>query len=181
MSLLDCVRCVGNLISGNIACEACASGADILLCPTCIKKAIDSYRSCVQCAGVSLERLLQSLGIGRKNVACKQSASQKVQGAVGLCCSAVQQGALIPPAAGTTLPVYVAGSLASYCASHPGDCAQVTSASGKCGTCAIVGSKSSKHPGKPVLRYIPGGPGCPSSQFSCCVQNCGTTGTVCSL
>jgi hypothetical protein len=167
VSFFDCVKCVGNLVQADIACEACASGADILLCPACIEKVIRAYRSCVQCAGVALERVLQSLGIGKRKMACTTTHTSKVQGA-GLCCAAVTAGRLTPPPAGTTLPVYSKGQSASYCAAHPQDCATVSDSAGHCGTCMIVGSKSATHPGKPVLKFIHGGPSCPSSSTGCC-------------
>lgn len=90
----------------------------------------------------------------------------KVQGA-GLCCSAVQAGLLTPPPPGTLLPQYVPGSSGTYGA---GRITQVTDARGHCASCLIVGSKSRKHPGKPVLLFIEGGPGCPTSGTGCCAM-----------
>lgn len=98
-------------------------------------------------------------------MACTTTHSSKVQGA-GLCCAALQQGKLIAPAPGTVLGPYVAGTAASY--SIGTNAAIVTTATNHCGTCLIVGSKNKKHPGRPVLKFINGGPGCPSSSTGCC-------------
>ena len=98
-------------------------------------------------------------------MACNTTHSQKVQGA-GLCCQAVQSGALTPPPPGTTLPTYVTGS---HGAGIPaGRITTVTDSLGHCASCMIVGSKSPKHPGRPVLKYIRGGPACPSATTGCC-------------
>jgi hypothetical protein len=34
----------------------------------------------------------------------------------------------------------------------------------------IVGSSSRSHPGKPVLKFIRGGPGCPTGGSGCCAM-----------
>lgn len=90
----------------------------------------------------------------------------RVQGA-GLCCQQVQAGALTPPPPGTILPVYTPGSAASLPA---GRRVQVVDSAGHCATCMIVGSKSKKHPGRPVLEFIRGGPGCPTAGTGCCAM-----------
>jgi hypothetical protein len=90
----------------------------------------------------------------------------RVQGA-GKCCQLVQSGQLVPPPAGTTLPAYTPGSSGTLPANRR---AQTTDAAGHCATCMIVGSSSRKHPGKPVLRFIRGGPGCPTSGTGCCAM-----------
>jgi hypothetical protein len=97
-------------------------------------------------------------------MACVNTHSTKVQGA-GLCCTAVQSGLLTPPAPGVILPQYAPGQAATL---PPGRITQVTDAGGHCASCMIVGSSSKKHPGKPVLKFIRGGPTCPSSGTGCC-------------
>lgn len=106
--------------------------------------------------------------IGTVNLpmACNTTHSSKVAGA-GLCCNAVQQGLLTPPAPGTTLPVYTPGSSGTL---PPGRAVTVSDTAGHCGTCMIVGSSSRKHPGKPVLKYIRGGFGCPTAGTGCCAM-----------
>lgn len=101
--------------------------------------------------------------IGGSTVACINKHTSKVPGA-GLCCAQVNSGALRTTA--TTLPPYAAGELATNPTLFPH--VMVTTASGKCGTCLIVGSKNAKHPGKPVLKFVPGGPGCPTTTTGCC-------------
>lgn len=103
---------------------------------------------------------------GGGNVACNTTHSSKVQGA-GICCAAVQSGALTVPPPGTTLPAYTPGQAATLPA---GRRTQVVDAGGHCSTCMIVGSSSRKHPGRPVLRFIRGGPGCPTSGTGCCAM-----------
>jgi len=90
----------------------------------------------------------------------------KVQGP-GVCCQAVASGALTKPPTGTTLPPYFPGQWQSLPA---GRITQVTTASGQCASCMIVGSTSKKHPGKPVLKFIHGGPGCPVAGSGCCAM-----------
>lgn len=103
---------------------------------------------------------------GGANVACTTThrVSSNVQGA-GLCCQAVQSGLLTPPPKGTTLPVYTPGSASTLPA---GRITVVTDAAGHCASCMIVGSASKKHPGRPVLKFIRGGPSCPSATGGCC-------------
>lgn len=108
--------------------------------------------------------------IGGGQVACNNTHSSKVQGP-GTCCLAVQSGALIPPAPGTTLPVYTPGQAYTL---PPGRIATVTDSAGHCASCMIVGSKSTKHPGRPVLKYIRGGPSCPTSGQGCCTLQGGS-------
>lgn len=98
---------------------------------------------------------------GGSAMACVNTHSSKVPGA-GLCCNAVAQGLLILPPGTATLPVYTPGSEASF--PH----VQVTDAGNHCATCMIVGSRSAKHPGRPVLKFIRGGLGCPSTRTGCC-------------
>lgn len=105
---------------------------------------------------------------GGSNMACQTTHSGgRVQGA-GLCCAAVQAGALTPPPAGTTLPIYVKGSKGAGLPA--GRVTQVTDSKGDCATCMIVGSKSPAHFGKPVLKFIRGGPGCPTGGSGCCAM-----------
>jgi len=115
--------------------------------------------------GTAIVNFINSLSSGGgSNVACNSTHSSKVQGP-GTCCLAVQSGALIPPAPGTILPVYTPGSAGTL---PPGRIAQVTDSAGHCASCMIVGSSSAKHRGRPVLKYIRGGPTCPTSQAGCC-------------
>jgi hypothetical protein len=107
---------------------------------------------------------------GGSPVACNNTHSSKVQGP-GTCCLAVQSGALIPPAPGTTLPVYSPGQAYTL---PPGRIATVTDSAGHCASCMIVGSRSTKHPGRPVLKYIRGGPSCPTSGQGCCTLQGGS-------
>ena len=86
--------------------------------------------------------------------------STKVQGA-GLCCSAVANGSLVKPPGTTTLPQYTPGAALQF--PH----VLVQTVNGHCGNCLIVGSKAKAHPGKPVLKFIPGGPGCPGGSGCC--------------
>jgi hypothetical protein len=105
--------------------------------------------------------------LGGNTMPCNTTHSGgRVQGA-GKCCQLVQSGQLVPPPAGTTLPAYTPGSSGTLPANRR---AQTTDASGHCSTCMIVGSSSRKHPGKPVLRFIRGGPGCPTSGTGCCAM-----------
>lgn len=98
---------------------------------------------------------------GGTAMACVNTHSSKVPGA-GLCCNAVAQGLLILPPGTATLPVYTSGSESNF--PH----VQVTDAGGHCATCMIVGSRSAKHPGRPVLKFIRGGLGCPTTRTGCC-------------
>lgn len=105
--------------------------------------------------------LLQTL-LGGTSMACTPKHSAKVAGN-GVCCAQVASGALATTA--LTLPQYNPGGLGTNpTLPH----VQVTSTTGRCGTCWIAGSKSPKHPGKPVLKYTPGGPGCPTTSTGCC-------------
>ncbi len=99
-------------------------------------------------------------------MACVTTHSSKVQGA-GLCCAAVQSGALTPPPPGTTLPVYTPGQAYTL---PPGRITTVTDSAGHCASCMIVGSSSRKHPGRPVLKFIRGGPSCPTAGTGCCAM-----------
>lgn len=49
-----------------------------------------------------------------------------------------------------------------------GDTAKVTDKKGHCGTCEIVPSKSAKHTGRPVFKFVRGGQLCPTSVKGCC-------------
>jgi hypothetical protein len=89
-----------------------------------------------------------------------QKHSSRVAGP-GLCCSKVGQPGFLAPPAGTVLTQFTPGSELNF------EHIQVTDAGGHCGTCLIVGSKSPKHPGRPVFKYVRGGPGCPTTS-SCC-------------
>jgi hypothetical protein len=87
------------------------------------------------------------------NMACVDRHSGTVQGP-GLCCQQVASGAL-PRTIGAAV--------------------LVTDSGGHCGHCMVVGSKSKKHPGVPVLAYRRGNPlgttGCPISSRGCCALN----------
>lgn len=101
---------------------------------------------------------------GAIKVACTTTHSTQVAGA-GTCCAQVQSGALRATAA--TYPVYTAGyNWASNPSNFPH--VQVVDSKGNCATCSIVGSKSTKHPGRPVLHFQRGGPGCPTTSRGCC-------------
>ncbi len=94
-------------------------------------------------------------------------SSTRVQGP-GLCCAQVGvAGGLVAPPAGTTLPAYIPGQ-ADAGQIPAGRIVQVTDAGGHCASCMIVGSKSKKHPGKPVLMFVRGGPACPTAGTGCC-------------
>ena len=94
-------------------------------------------------------------------------SSQKVQGP-GLCCAQVGvAGGLVAPPPGTILPTYQPGQ-ADAGTIPAGRIVQVTDAAGHCASCMIVGSKSKKHPGKPVLMFVRGGPACPTAGTGCC-------------
>lgn len=105
---------------------------------------------------------------GTGPMACTTTHSSKVQGA-GLCCTEVSAGRLVPPPPGTTLPVYNPGD-ADAGRIPAGRISQVTDAAGHCASCMIVGSTSKKHPGKPVLKFVRGGPTCPTSSTGCCAM-----------
>jgi hypothetical protein len=110
--------------------------------------------------------------LGGNTMACTTTHSgPRVQGA-GTCCAAVQSGALQRPPAGTILPPYVAGSHGAGLPAGRSTQVNIITAAGvsECGTCMIVGSKSTKHPGKPVLKFIRGGPGCPVGGSGCCAM-----------
>lgn len=77
---------------------------------------------------------------------CTNMHSTQTQGP-GLCCSQIASGALAPTI---------------------GASVQVTTATGKCGTCSVVPSRSKKHAGKPRLQFHFGGPLCPSTSRGCC-------------
>jgi hypothetical protein len=114
-------------------------------------------------------RLYESLFGGKPIMPCVTThrTSGKVQGP-GLCCSQVGvAGGLVAPPAGTTLPQYLAGQ-ADAGQIPAGRIVGVTTATGKCGSCMVVGSSSKKHLGKPVLKFIPGGPTCPTAGTGCC-------------
>lgn len=103
--------------------------------------------------------------LGGTPMACANTHSSKVQGA-GLCCAQVGVG-LTPPPPGTLLPAYQAGQ-ADAGAIPAGRIVQVTDSGGHCASCMIVGSTSRKHPGKPVLKFLRGGPSCPTAGTGCC-------------
>jgi hypothetical protein len=109
---------------------------------------------------------------GGSNMPCATTHSgPRVQGA-GTCCAAVQSGALTPPPAGTILAPYVKGSHGAGLPAGRSTQVNIITASGnsECGTCMIVGSRSTSHPGKPVLKFIRGGPGCPTGGSGCCAM-----------
>jgi hypothetical protein len=111
---------------------------------------------------------IAALGGGTGTMAggqCVASHSIKTPGA-GLCCQQVGVG-LTPPPAGTILPPYVAGQ-ANAGQIPAGRIVTVTDAGGHCASCMIVGSTSAKHRGKPVLKFVRGGPACPAAHTGCC-------------
>jgi len=87
--------------------------------------------------------------------------STKVQTA-GLCCSHVGVDLINTPG---PIPPYTKGGLSTNPTSWPH--VMVTRSDGKCGTCLIVGSRNAAHPGKHVLKFVPGGPGCPGVGGCC--------------
>lgn len=106
------------------------------------------------------------------SMACTTTHSgPKVQGP-GTCCAAVQSGALTKPPAGTILPPYVTGSKGGGLPAGRSTMVTIIDSRGisECGTCMIVGSKSAKHPGRPVLKFVRGGPGCPVGGSGCCAM-----------
>lgn len=127
-----------------------------------------AFNSCVACCiktGLGPALQTPSICAGGSNVACTNTHSAKTQGP-GICCQALSSGALQVPPPGTTLSPYTPGSAAQLMAQ--GRATTVTDSAGHCGTCMIVGSTSRKHPGKPALKFIRGGPSCPSSATGCC-------------
>jgi hypothetical protein len=138
-----------------------AAYEEAVLFSTAAAAAINQAIACIRA-------FITSLGSGGTQMACQTTHSGgRVQGA-GLCCAAVQAGALTPPPAGTTLPIYVKGSKGAGLPA--GRVTQVTDSKGDCATCMIVGSKSTAHFGKPVLKFIRGGPGCPTGGSGCCAM-----------
>jgi hypothetical protein len=97
---------------------------------------------------------------------CVQKHSGGMVPGAGLCCAQVGVG-LTPPPPGTKLAPYVAGQ-ADAGQIPAGRIVQVTDAGGHCASCMIVGSTSKKHPGKPVLKFVRGGPLCPTAGTGCC-------------
>jgi hypothetical protein len=166
VSLLECVSCITNLFGADASCEACAAG-DVLVCPTCLYELARAYQRCTSCADQLWASVVNALGLGGKlNMACTTTHSGGKLPGAGLCCTAVQQGQLVAPPAGTILPVYQPGQSAAVFAA--GRAVAVSDVNQKCGTCMIVGSSSRKHQGRPVLKFIHGGAQCPSSTTGCC-------------
>lgn len=158
MSLLQDVECAIAIF--NIASAEIDAGVDGDAAVASAQR-----NSSFICTGLPQFSLATLIAYLRSNhVACTTYHSAKTQGP-GTCCLAVQSGALTPPPAGTILPVYTPGSAASL---PIGRIAQVTDSAGHCASCMIVGSSSRKHPGRPVLKYIRGGPSCPTSSQGCC-------------
>jgi len=132
--------------------------------------AIDCWSAFASLILYEVVRAYMQSFIGGTNMACSPTHSTRTPGA-GLCCTAVTQGLLHPPPPGTILPVPVGpGSLTAYCLANPAQCAVVTTAKGHCAHCMIVGSRSVAHPGKPVLKFMYGGPTCPSTVTGCCAM-----------
>jgi hypothetical protein len=145
VSLLDCVKCVQNVVAGDLACEACSTGA-VLSCPTCVYEVTRAYQNCTSCADQVIADVLAALGVPHPMATCADTHSSKVQGA-GLCCAAVASGQLGKTIGSTTL---------------------VTTANGKCAHCNVVAGKGKRTFGKPVLQFRFGGPGCPTAGTGCC-------------
>lgn len=161
MSVRSCITCVVDIIELQVACELCQAG-DFIQCAQCIREAYTAWTRCTACVDTVWDtiKLAVEQFLGVKPMACVNTHSTKVQG-LSVCCAQVGTG-LLPPPPGTILPVYTPGSEASF--QH----VQVTDGGGHCGTCMIVGSKSKKHPGTPVLKFIRGGIGCPTTRTGCC-------------
>lgn len=78
---------------------------------------------------------------------CTNTKTVQVQGE-GLCCKAVSTGRL---------------------GKNIGDSVQVSTASGRCGTCSVEAStRKGAQPGEKRLRFKFGGVGCPSKRTGCC-------------
>lgn len=138
-----------------------------LLLLTTIKNSATAFSVNAAAALNSMIACVRSfIGSGNMAGVCSPTHSVKTQGA-GLCCAAVAAGQLVKPPAGTTLPVYTPGAAASL---PTGRIAQVTDSGGHCASCMIVGSSSRKHFGKPVLKFIRGGPGCAVAGSGCCAM-----------
>lgn len=107
-------------------------------------------------------QIIQLIGGGSNMPACTTThrTSTKVQGA-GVCCALVGT-TLIPVPGQATYPVYSAATAPTL--PH----APAANSLGQCGTCYIAGSKSPKHPGKPILKFIRGGVSCPTTGTGCC-------------
>lgn len=174
MSIASCFECVVQEALAGVECSTCLAAGfvpgnlpDVFVCLDCFYRAFREFQACAECVGVAwreIRNLLEKQPQENQNMPCVSTHSSKVQGA-GLCCQAVTSGALQPPPPGTTLPVYQPGG--SFLL-PPGRITQVVDASGHCSSCMIVGSSSKKHPGRPVLKFIRGGPGCPSGTGACC-------------
>ena len=114
-----------------------------------------------------IRAFIASLGGGGTMAACASTHSGKVQGA-GLCCAQIGvAGGLVAQPPGTTLPTYTPGQARAGTIPQ-GRIVQVTDAAGHCASCMIVGSTSKKHPGQPVLKFVRGGPACPTAGTGCC-------------
>jgi hypothetical protein len=179
MSILDCALCLWEGGKGLATCELCAAAegaVGIVSCLFCLWDLFDLQRSCSACADVTFPQFqlwltepsnqLQLVAAIGGNMPCSTTHSTKVQGA-GLCCAAVASGALTPPPPGTILPAYTPGQASTL---PPGRITTVTDSGGHCASCMIVGSRSAKHPGRPVLKFIRGGPSCPTAGTGCCAM-----------
>lgn len=171
MSITSCLSCVATILKVNANCAGCVASegflppiGDPLICGECLLELASAVLSCTECAEFTYQEVKQFIEEEIEEMACTTYHTTKTQGA-GLCCQAVQSGALTPPPIGTILPAYTPGSAATL---PVGRIVQVTDAGGHCASCMIVGSKSTKHPGRPVLKYIRGGPTCPTATQGCC-------------
>lgn len=174
MSLATCAECLTALGATPTACAACFTlGEELagLPCAECAAELGALVAGCVECAAYSITQIINYFRGGKMPTpACNTTHSTRTAGA-GTCCTAVQQGLITPPPKGTVLPPYVAGDLANG-RIPTNRYASVTAAGTHdgCGTCMIVGSSSAKHRGRPVLKFVRGGPGCPSSITGCCAM-----------
>jgi hypothetical protein len=164
--LVELAACIGEAYADPVAGEVCFKTlfADL---------AWERFRRQLEEIGRWLRRRRTQHQIQEEQeMACVTTHSgPRVQGP-GLCCQAVATGALTPPPPGTTLPQYIPGMAKTLPA---GRITQVTDAAGHCASCMIVGSSSRKNPGAPVLKFIRGGPSCPSTMHGCCYVGAGGT------
>src|SRR5229473_5117339 len=152
-------------LAGCLALIAIGQEAKAALC---LEKLVIEFHVCHDPITGEICTLIEALvarilGGSTVPTVCVPKHSSTVQGA-GLCCQQVGAGLTAPPP-GTVLPVYQKGQAASL---PPGRIVGVTDSGGHCASCMIVGSTSPKHPGRPVLKFIRGGPSCPTSRSGCC-------------
>jgi hypothetical protein len=173
--LAGCVECAGLLTSGALQteCAVCFTVPELggeVACAECFAGLAAAMIGCLECAGFTVPEILAYLRRTKKMPTCIDThAGARVQGQ-GLCCKELAAGRLQKQPAGTTLPPYQPGDLAAGRIPVGRFSSGITAGGTRdgCGTCMIVGSASRKHPGKPVLKFVRGGPSCPSSVTGCC-------------